>query len=425
MFKEIFNNFLKMFKQGDDSHEFKPILTEIEDRPLNPLGRVIFWLIVALMVFTTLWLCIGKVDVVVSAQAKAIPDGNIKVIQPLDIGVIDSILVKEGEHVTRDQLLVQINPSSVDPALDSTKKTLVQIQEEIARLQAAVSGKAYSGDDKTQNSLLRASNTALQSQIGAKNAELQRVSAEIENNDYLLKQATDKKARQEQVLDIISREEYERTLSEISRYSNRVKELNQQKKAINNEITHISSSDKKDNLLEIQQREKELNELKAKVEEVEFKSTQQRITSPVDGYVTTLLVSTVGGVVTPAQQLMSIVPDDTPLIVKATVLNKDIGFVKEGMETSLKIETFNFQKYGLLKGVVKNISKDSIMDEKLGPVYEVFIVPEDKVLMVEGREERLTPGMTVTAEINIGKRRIIEFFIYPMIRYLKESVSVR
>jgi len=406
----MLKDFLKIFKY-DDSHEFKPILAEIEDQPLNPLGRVMFWIIVALMFFTILWLCLGKVDVVVSAQARAIPDGNIKIIQPLEIGVIDSILVKEGDHVKKDQLLMEINPSTVDPALESTKKTLAQIKSEIERLQAAVHGKPYKGANSTQNSLHYASNTAVQSQIGA-------INADIENNDYLLKQATDKKARQEQVLDIISREDYERTLAEISRYSNRIQELNQQK-------SQVSSNDKKTNLLEIQQREKELNDLQARVEEVEFKSTQQKIVSPVDGFVNTLFVYTVGGVVTPAQQLMSIVPEDTPLVVKATVLNKDIGFVKEGMDVSLKIETFNFQKYGLLKGTVKNVSKDSIMDENLGMVYEVFIIPEDKTLMVEGREEKLTPGMTVTAEINIGKRRIIEFFIYPMIRYLKESVSVR
>lgn len=114
-----------------------------------------------------------------------------------------------------------------------------------------------------------------------------------------------------------------------------------------------------------------------------------------------------------------------PLEIKATVLNQDIGFVKEGMPVSVKIDTFNFQKYGMIDGTVKTVSKNSIEDEKLGPVYEVYVTPLTHTLKVEGKDENIRTGMSLTAEINVGKRRIIEFFIYPLIKYLDEGMSVR
>ena len=151
----------------------------------------------------------------------------------------------------------------------------------------------------------------------------------------------------------------------------------------------------------------------------------QTIKAPIDGYVNKVQIHTIGGVVTPAQELMTIVPKDSKLVIKAKVMNQDIGFIDEGMDVSIKIDTFNFQKYGILKGVVTLVGVNSIEDERLGPVYEVYIRPEDTTLMVEGKEQSIKSGMSSTNEINIGKRRIIEFFIYPLIKYLDESIKVR
>ncbi len=133
-------------------------------------------------------------------------------------------------------------------------------------------------------------------------------------------------------------------------------------------------------------------------------------------------VYTLGAVVTPAEKLIHIVPADNKLFVKALVENKDIGYIKEGMDVKIKLDTYNFQKFGMLQGKVRLISKDSIDDETLGRVYEVYI---DLIENCLSEDRCAKPGMTVLAEINIGKRRVIEFFIYPVIRYLDEGLSVR
>jgi hemolysin D len=133
----------------------------------------------------------------------------------------------------------------------------------------------------------------------------------------------------------------------------------------------------------------------------------------------------VGGVVTPAEKLMSIVPARTPLVARISVLNKDIGFVAPDLPTSIKVDTFEYQKYGMFDGKVKLVSKDSHEDEKLGLVYDVYINPTTPYLDVDGRKEPLRTGMSLIAEIKVGKRRIIEFFIYPLIKYWHEGMSVR
>ena len=176
---------------------------------------------------------------------------------------------------------------------------------------------------------------------------------------------------------------------------------------------------------ELVQKQKEARTLESQITAITFQNQKQQIKAPLDGYVGKLLVHTEGGVVTPAEKLISIIPANAPLIIKATVLNKDIGFIKEGMYSAIKIDTFSFQKYGSLEGVVKTIGHDAIDDEKLGPVYEIKITPKEVTLKVEGEDKPIEPGMSVTAEIKVGKRRIIEFFIYPLIKYMDEGMSVR
>ena len=146
---------------------------------------------------------------------------------------------------------------------------------------------------------------------------------------------------------------------------------------------------------------------------------------PVDGFVAQLLIHTVG-VVTPAEKLAHIVPAESPQIIKAVVLNKDVGFVAPGMETTIKVDSFDFQKYGTLAGRVMQVSRDSVDDKNLGLVYEIYVHADKMHLLVEGVETAtITTGMSVTVEIKVGKRRVIQFFIYPLIKYLHEGISVR
>ncbi|GHU76878.1 hypothetical protein FACS1894188_10090 [Clostridia bacterium] len=182
------------------------------------------------------------------------------------------------------------------------------------------------------------------------------------------------------------------------------------------DATKATSVAEKDKL--INNLESEL--LKAK-KDVEFKSLE----SPVNGTVHGLSINTIGGVVSPAQPIMTIVPDGTPLIIEAFVLNKDIGFIKIGQEANIKLDTFPFQKYGTIKGEVVSISPDATDDERQGLVYKTKIVLKSTEFSVNKEQVSISPGMAATVEIKTDERRVVDFFLEPIIKYLEESLKVR
>lgn len=338
----------KLIPKADDSHEFKPILAEIEDAPLNPIGNTIFWIIIAFIVIAGLWMYLGKVDIVVTARGLIIPTGEEKVVQSLDKGVVTTVSVKEGEYVTEGQIVAIVSPAEYEPGLE-----LNNLREEEARISQ---------------------------QLASDRAKLSIASAE--------------KSRLSSVRDIIPSARYDQSAKEVTELSHN--------------IGALSAS-----LAEIRNKR------------IQIEKQKQILRSPIDGYVNKILVHTEGGVVTPAEKIMTIVPKDAKMQIKAKVLNQDVGFVESGMPVSVKVDTYNFQKYGILNGVVTIVSPNSIKDEQLGDIYEVYIEPKNTTLMVEGKEQSIKYGMTTTNEIKIGKRRIIEFFIYPLIKYMDESIKVR
>ena len=155
-----------------------------------------------------------------------------------------------------------------------------------------------------------------------------------------------------------------------------------------------------------------------------------QLRAPVDGHVQELAATTIGGVVTPAQQLMIIVPADSGLEVEAFVLNKDIGFVQPGQEAQIKVQTFNFTRYGLLGGKVLDVADDVVARDQdregpAEPTYAARIALERAAMVIDGREVNLSPGMAVTAEIRTGERRLIEYLLSPLLRYRYEAMKER
>ena len=430
-----------------DKHEFTPLLVEIEERPTSPLGRSLLYAILAFMVIGLLWLFLAKIDVVVSARGKVVPDGEIKTLQPVETGVISAIHIKEGQSVKKGEVLMEIDPSLTQSDLESKQKNLTLLDLEIERLDAQINDRAFHPSSKCQDASAIATQQmmytsgklaydqqrkVLQEQIRQNDEATEAAKADKSRLKQLLASAKDHEARLKEVLDIIAKRDYveaqnqrieyqeQLTMKEhvIAQSQGKLNELNQQLRLITQEYRNKL-------LAELTQKSKEATSLRTEVETTQFRNAKQQIIAPVDGYIGKLLVHTVGGVVTPAEKLLTLIPKGVPLIIKATVQNQDIGFVTKKMEAAVKIDTFDFQKYGLIHGEAKNIADDAIEDEKLGPVYEIAIAPSSLTLKGEGKTLSIHPGMSVTAELKVGKRRVIEFFIYPMIKYLDEGLSVR
>ena len=155
------------------------------------------------------------------------------------------------------------------------------------------------------------------------------------------------------------------------------------------------------------------------------KADLQRLTTPIDGVVQQLAVHTVGGVVTPAQELLIVVPQDHPVEVAAQVENRDVGFVKNGQVVEIKVETFPFTLYGTIPGTVLSVSDDAAPIEKVGLVYPTRVSMDRSTIQVEGKQVNLSPGMAVTVEIKTGQRRVIEYLLSPLLKSIKESLRER
>nr|WP_233119852.1 HlyD family type I secretion periplasmic adaptor subunit [Rappaport israeli] len=171
--------------------------------------------------------------------------------------------------------------------------------------------------------------------------------------------------------------------------------------------------------------EEQLRGLSIELLKAKQRQALMTLKAPVSGTVQQLAVHTLGGVVTAAQPLMVIVPDNFQLVVKVRILNKDIGFVHTGQQAVIKIEAFPYTRYGYLTGSVQSISYDAIEDEQLGLVYAATITLDSDTLTIEGQKVKLGAGMNITAEIKTGKRRVIDYLLSPLQKTIDESMKQR
>lgn len=215
-----------------------------------------------------------------------------------------------------------------------------------------------------------------------------------------------------------------------------VQQLETKLARISDEIQTFKSNFREKLLSDYSNNIHERNTLEAEVSSLKFKQGKRFIIAPVTGYIHLLPVKTIGGVVTTAQPIAGIVPEGTPLEVNAIVMNKDIGYVKEGQSCVVKVDTYDFQKYGTIEGKVEIINPYS-MEEKENKEtnksaenesggYPVRVKMTAETLKTKnGDVYKVKPGMSATVEVNVGKRRVIEFFLFPIIRYLDEGLKVR
>lgn len=435
----------------NDYNDFKPILAEIEEKPSNPAGRIFLWTIILLMIVIISGLYLVKVDVVVSARGKIIPSGDIKVMQPLETGVVSKIYVKEGDFVKKGDVLIEIDPSLDKADLEGKGKNLRLSMLAIDRIDSVLEDKDFAPQGKndppeiieTQRKLYHSQKAVYASTLKEKEKELQETETaikslkeEIEKLKSLLSIVSEEEKRQKLLSGIGAtaenryREKMKERLNlerELQAKSGQAEEYTIRTEKIREEIETFKNSFREKLLSELSGNVQGKNTLHAEVSNIKFRQGKKFITSPANGYVHLLLAKTIGGVVTSAQPVVSIVPEKIPLIARSLVFNKDVGFIKTGQKCVIKIDTYDFQKYGTIKGKVETVSPFSIEDKENGvDGYPVHVnMSSEELRTKDGRAYRIKAGMSVTTEINVGKRRVIELFLFPVIKYLDEGLKIR
>ncbi|OJZ17449.1 MAG: hemolysin secretion protein D [Thiobacillus sp. 65-29] len=434
--------------------QFLPAALALRDTPVHPAPRTALWLIMAFALIALLWAVFGRVDVVATAVGKIIPNDRTKVIQPVETAVVKTIHVRDGQQVQPGQVLIELDATTAAADSERLRSESLTARLEARRAQALLI--ALANGAAPQLKPLAGADAARmlteQSQAAGEYQEYQarrlQLEAEISRRRAELQATLDQVAKLEQTAPIARQraQDYQRLVKEnfISRHGYLEREQarieqEQDLAASRSKVTEIRAAlmeaQRQQNTLAAEIRSQLLDQLnlatqKAASLEQELVKAEQRnrlmtLTAPVAGTVQQLAVTTVGGVVTPAQPLMVIVSRENVLEVEAMLPNKDIGFVNAGQDAEIKIETFPYTKYGTLHGTITQVSSDAIQDEKRGLIYSTRVKLARDTLRVENKTVRLTPGMAVTVEIKTGTRRVIEYFLSPLMQATSESIRER
>jgi HlyD family type I secretion membrane fusion protein len=431
--------------------EFLPAVLEVVDSPPSPLGRGILAAITVFFVIAVTWSIVGQVDIIASAQGKIIPSGNVKIIQPLETGVVHAIHVHDGQVVKAGDVLIELNPT--DAAADAARlsRELATAEVSIARLEALLFDNpldAYFPPENAPEDLVARNRRHLESALSERNARLDAIDNEVLQRRAEIRTTRVELKRLKMILPNV-RERVEKRRELLAKgYTARLDFLELEQELINTEQQLLSSDSKlnelaatlrattsrRDQLIAEDRRttQDQLSEISARADSLkqelikaQDRNRQQNLTAPVDGVVQQLAIHTKGGVVTPAQELMTIVPAGDSIEIEAMVMNMDIGFVHDGQDAEIKVESFPFTKYGTLRGDVKTVSRDAVLDEKQGWVYPTRFNLWETQMIVGDKYVSLTPGMSVTVEIKTGKRRMIQYLLAPLQEYQSESLKER
>ena len=439
-------------RRGDET-DFLPAAVEILERPASPAGRWLALAIPALLATALVWAWVGEIDTVAVAPGRIVPAARTKVVQPLEIGVVRAIHVRDGQPVAQGETLVELDLTEAAADEARLAHDLRAARLDAARLEAMASRPhdpqavfvappdAAPAMRAAAQALMSAESSAYRETLAELDAEIARLAAErrtvtarIEGHRAVIPLVRE---RVEAVARLVEKghagrlalTELRESLVEHEHALNvdrmRLEELAaaveaQQRRRAERAATRAAQTARE--LTAAMRAAERLEEELTKASE-RVQATVLR--APVDGVVQQLAVHTVGGVVRPAEPLMVVVPAGAALEVEAMLPNKDVGFVREGQVVAVKVESFPFTRYGLIPGRVVHVSADAVADPQAGLVYPLRVSLEEDAILVDGRHVPLGPGMAVVAEVKTGKRRLLEFFLSPFLEYRGEALRER
>lgn len=455
-----------------DEIAFLPAALEVAETPPSPVGRAIAGTVCLTLCAAIAWAIMGSVDIVATASGKVIPTGRTKIVQPLEAGIVRAIHVKDGQRVKAGEVLIELDPTVTDAELSRLNGDLQSAQLDTARLRAALEAddpeSAFRPPAGAAAALVDVHRRFLASQTAEQNAKLS--SIDRQHSQKAAERATvaamiDKLEATIPLMEqrvAVRRHLSERELGSKLQYLAELQELTSQERetsvlrsraeeadaaiaAIREARAKAVAEHRRGLFDELTKAELKAATVSQDLVKAEQRSRLQQLAAPIDGTIQQLGVHTVGGVVTPAQPLLVIVPTDSEIEIEAVLPSRDIGFVRTGQDAEIKIDAFNFTRYGLTAGKVASISSDAVGVEASATKaagrpdassanapgrgndleYVVRISLDRTQIAVEDRVASLAPGMTATVEIKTGSRPLITYLLSPLARYRQESFRER
>jgi HlyD family secretion protein len=432
--------------------QFQSDAIEIEERTPPRIARLTLYSVVALIGAAVTWASVSHVDMIVTAQGKLTTTRPNLVVQPLETSVIREIHVRAGDVVNRGDVLATLDPTFSQADLDQLRTRVAAFDATINRLKAELGGYDFVVTDSTNSDEVLQGKMFLQRRTFHA-TQLRNFDAQIASASANLKTGQDEEAVLVQRLEtmtsietmrgtlmakevgsklnlLLSRDARLEVESNLSRvrgnlvdYEHKVDKARADQQVFVEEFRKTAYQD----LVEILAKR---NSAAEDLKKVELRRKLIMLTAPADSIVLEIANRTVGSVVREAETLFVLVPRDVPLQAEINVEGKDIGQVTVGQSVRIKFEAFPFQKYGTGTGVVHVVSQDTFAPDPKGegarrmpaPYYRVLVDVTQTKLRLQAERIQMIPGMAVTAEMKVGHRSVMSYFLYPLLRGLDESI---
>lgn len=451
----VIRSALKADKERAKAHRpsaetaFLPAALEVIERPVSPTGRLTAWALFVFLAITLAWLTFGRVDVVASAPGKILPSGATKIVQSAGSGVVAAIHVRDGDHVTKGQILVELDTTLATAELEQAKKALLADELEVARNRAfvdALDGKGigFTAPEGTPSEVAAAQRQLIAAQLAEVDSTVAGYAAARSSSLAEAQAANATRAKLDATLPILDHEVDAMNRLDAKGYAPgmRLLELQRQRRSDQGDrdvamaqaargnadarkyaeqMREARDTARRQAMVELARASADAIVKREDVTKATRRAGLVRLTAPADGTVQQLQIHTVGGVVEPARTLMVIVPARDEIEVEAKVLNKDVGFVREGQQAAVKIEAFPFTRFGSVPGTVTSLSRDAVPDPKLGATYVARIRLARSTISADGKTVQLSSGMGVTADIRTGSRRIISWLLSPIMTTIAQA----
>jgi adhesin transport system membrane fusion protein len=417
------------------------------------LGRYIpHILLSAIMIFFIIfisWAYVAGLDEVTRGEAKIIPSSQIQKVQNLEGGIVAAINVREGDIVEKDQVLLRIENVNAAAKLRESRGKYLSLLATIARLEAESNGasdiqfpeEVVTEDPESANDELRlftARKTSLEDQVNLLRDQATQKGQELAEQQGRIRQLDEAYNLKKQELDLLSPlvQQGVTPRLDLIRVQQQMQDLRMEAEATKlsvprTEVALRESRRRVDEKITAFRAEaqQELNRKKAEVNAVAQtltaeadKVTRTEVRSPVKGTVNKVLISTIGGVIQPGQDLMEIVPLDDKLIVEAKIRPSDRAALRPGLQAVVKVTAYDFSIHGGLPATLFDISADTIVDEQGESFYRIRLRTDQNNL---GPDKPIIPGMTATVDILTGQKTVLDYLMKPILKARQNALRER
>jgi len=446
-----------------DPADFAPPLLRIQHRPPAPLAGWMLRLLVALLAGILLWSVFGRLDIVAVAEGKLVPSSYLKIVQPAEQGIVKEILVKEGEAVKAGQVLIRMDPVLADADVKSVQTEVHNKRIALRRIDAQMNGTRFARETNDPADLFRQVETQYRANVQAYENALAQERSLLDKARHDLAGAQSTRAKLEQILPHYSDQEkaYEKLVKD--GFAGRIMYTDKQRERIEKEqdlrtqeftirasqslieqserkIAQITADYRRQLQTERVEVAAQLEKSRQELAKHEHRHDLLELRAPQPGVVKDLATHTAGTVAAPGTILMTLVPENDDMLAEVWVSNQDVGFVRSGQEVKLKLAAFQFQKYGMIEGKVRQVSADATeapsantrsdaltgRDRPMGPLaYRALVDLKSQILAIDKESYRVAPGMQVAGEIHLGTRSILEYLLSPVQKAWHEAARER